>query len=64
MSYFQEKLILKETQSRKFIDDISCKPKDAVIKLMAECFAMQQGVMNIPISMAKTCPLVISSKIL
>ena len=40
MSYFEEKTILKETQSRKFIDDISCDPKDAMIKLMAECFAM------------------------
>ena len=34
MSYFQEKTILKETQSRKFIDDISCDPKDAMIKLI------------------------------
>ena len=56
MSYFEEKTILKKTQSRIFIDDISCDPKDAVIKLMAECFAMQQGVMNIPIFDGKNMP--------
>ena len=56
MSHFQEKTILKETQSRKFIDDISCEPKDAMIKLMAECFAMQQGVMNIPMFDGKNMP--------
>ena len=56
MSHFQEKTILKETQSRKFIDDISCDPKDTMIKLMAECFAMQQGVMNIPIFDGKNMP--------
>ena len=56
MSHFQEKTILKETQSRKFIDDISCDPKDAMIKLMAECFAMHQEVMNIPIFDGKNMP--------
>ena len=49
MSHFEEKTILNETQSRKFMHDISCNPKDAMIKLMAECFIMQQGVVNIPI---------------
>ena len=56
MSHFQEKTILKETQSRKFIDDISCDPKDAMIKLIAECFAMQKEVMNIPIFDGKNMP--------
>ena len=56
MSHIQEKTILKKTQSRKFIDDISCYPKDAIIKLMAECFAMQQGVMNIPTFDGKNMP--------
>ena len=56
MSHIQEKTILKETQSKNFIDDISCDPKDAMIKLMAECFAMQQGVMNIPIFDGKNMP--------
>ena len=56
MSHFQEKIILKETQSKKFIDDISCDPKDALIKLMAECFDMQQGVIKIPIFDGKNMP--------
>ena len=56
MSHFQEKTILKETQSRKFMDEISCDPKEAMINLMAECFAMQQGVMNIPILDDKNMP--------
>ena len=56
MSHFEEKTILKETQSRKFIDDVSCDLKDALIKLRRECFAMQQGVMNIPIFDGKNMP--------
>ena len=56
MSHILDKTILKETQSRKFIDDVSCNPKDAMIKLMAECFAMQQGVVNISIFDGKNMP--------
>ena len=56
MSHFQKKTILKQAQSRKFMDEISCDPQDAMIKLMAECFAMQQGVMNIPIFDGKNMP--------
>ena len=56
MSHFEEKTILKEAQSRKFTDDISWDAKDAMIKLMAECFPMQQGVINIPIFDGKNMP--------
>ena len=41
MSHLEEKTILNETQSRKFTDDISCHPKDAMIKMIAECFTMK-----------------------
>ena len=56
MFYFQEKIILEETQSRKFIDEIWCDPQDAMIKLMAEFFAMQQEIMDIPIFDGKNMP--------
>ena len=56
MSHFEVKTVLKETQSKKFMDDISCDPKGVMIKLMAECGDMQQGVMNIPMFDSKNMP--------
>ena len=56
MSNFEGKTRIKETQSREFTNDISRDPKDAMIELMAECFTMQQGDMNIPIFDGKNMP--------
>ena len=44
------------TRQKVIIDDISCDPKDAMIKFKAECFSMHQGVMNIPIFDGKNMP--------
>ena len=46
-----------KTQGVEFTGNISCTLSDAMVTSMAECFAIQQGVMNIPTFNGKTCPL-------
>ena len=45
-----------KTQGGEFTGDISRTLSDAMVISMAECFAIQQGVMNIPTFNGKNMP--------
>ena len=45
-----------KTQGREFTGNISRSPSDAMVSSIAECFAIQQGVMNIPTFNGKNMP--------
>ena len=46
-----------KTQGGEFIGNISRTLSDAMVTSMAEYFAIQQGIMNIPILTVKKCHL-------
>ena len=61
MSHFQEKTILKETQSRKFMDDISYDPNSTINLSQKEKLASFNNINHLKIYIIHNATLTTSS---